>query len=246
MCACLFGDWSSFAEGISAESLHLAPVTFGRAESVLSGALVPDYAVNTVLSLILGASVGVGLLPVARLPVFLALCGWIYLFEVDFVSNSIAHKLIISALIVMLLAPQSLGGQRIAAWPERVLQGTLLLLYVGNALGKGVYGDWFDSPLLLRVAVDGLCRTELAAWLINNAPLDIWSLLMVGALATEALIPFFLLSRKMRTTGIALGVVFHLGIAFLFQGFWTVSAVVLSYYSLFFPLPGSGVRADKV
>jgi hypothetical protein len=127
----------------------------------------------------------------------------------------------------------------IPAWPVRLMQIQLCLLYLGTGLAK-LESDWL--------------RGEAAYWVLNDLSLSRWSycllpvplfvcrLLSWGTVAFELGFPVFVLLPRLRPWVLAAGVALHAGIWLTTEVGW-FSPVVLCWYALFLaPLfPRAGV-----
>jgi hypothetical protein len=76
-------------------------------------------------------------------------------------------------------------------------------------------------------------RTDVAAWMLNKFPIEIWSWMQYLALLFELLGPFLLMSRKFRSLAMWWGLGFHLIVALTMHMLIYFSLSVLSFYVLF-------------
>lgn len=120
------------------------------------------------------------------------------------------------------------------AWPVRVLQIQVCMIYLTTGLAKLIgagitrgewfEGTWWDGTSLHYVLND----TTMSRWSYAQLPLPLW----VTAPATyvvvwwETLFPLLVLYRRTRGWALGLGVLFHLGI------FFTIAVGGFSFYTL--------------
>lgn len=162
----------------------------------------------------------------------------VYVTYVDPLSAFALNYIFINAFFILALAynaPALKEGKKMhAAWPVRTLQIVLLLLYFGSGLSKIFYGEWFVYPDLLWIYVNGIYRTSLAAWALDNLPIVIWPTLQYATLAFEVFAPLLFSLKRLRRYGFAIGFLFQLTIALLMSGLIFFSFQVVTFYILFF------------
>ncbi len=124
-----------------------------------------------------------------------------------------------------------------------MLQATLILQYLAAGLAKAG-GDWLKSGDVLWSQVQGVYRTELAAWSLRHLPLWVWSVLQHLALAFELLAPVLFTVRRLRPLALVLGLGFHLVIALMMKDLIFFSLQMWTFYLLFWPAAEQGQRAE--
>ena len=180
----------------------------------------------------------------------LCACAW-YAQRVDDMSAFTLNKLYIGVYTLLALAPgmwrePATGRLMQSAAPLRVLQATLILHYFAAGLAKAG-GDWFKGGDVLWSQVQGVYRTELAAWLLRHLPLWGWSVLQYLALAFELLAPLLFTVRRLRPVALVLGIGFHLVIALMMKDLIFFSLQMWTFYLLFWPVagPGQGMESEE-
>jgi hypothetical protein len=200
---------------------------------LLTPGLVPLYG----LALLVGAML---VIAGKRRAVWLllALAVWVQL--ADIVAAYTLNKLYIVGFAVLALAPAPRpvehGGRTTSlqsAWPLRVLQATLLIQYFTAGTCKVLPGNWFEHSDILWTHVQGIYRTEFAAWMLRVLPKDAWAGMMYSALAFELLAPFLFAYRRTRPLAFAWGFSFQAIIALTMYRLFFFSAQMLTFYILF-------------
>lgn len=165
-------------------------------------------------------------------------CG-LYAQRVDYISATMVNRLFVVVFAMLALAPPirytsqyPCGVQSIATL--RLLQATLLLQYFASGLAK-MNAEWLASPEVLWSHVQGLHRTDFAAWALRTMPKWSWSVQQYLALAFEVLAPLLFGIRFLRSGALAFGFCFHLLIALLMQDLILYAVVMWSFYPLFLP-----------
>ncbi len=150
-------------------------------------------------------------------------------------------------------------------WPVRVLQLTIMIQYFGAGYCKaftpkagwitGAYdvihhtvrlrlgtaweamGDVRFHPDVLYTHLQGIYRTDLAAWMLNHLPL--WSItaMMISALLFELLAPLLFGVKKLRPIAFAWGAGFQLMIALTMNKLFFFSFELVMFYFLFVSVP---------
>lgn len=119
------------------------------------------------------------------------------------------------------------------AWPLRLMQIEMSLIYLSTALLKLRGEDWRSgSALYYAVQIDLFKRFPMPAFLIENPALS--SLATWGIMALELALPVGLWIRRTRPFAIAAGILMHLTIEysmnlFLFQ--WAMIVGLFSFWS---------------
>lgn len=161
----------------------------------------------------------------------------LYFQGVDTLSAFTLNKLYIISYFIYALPVSSErdaeGQVVVSAWPLRVLQTMLLCMYFTAGSCKVLHGTWLKEPDVLWTQVQGVYRTELAAWLIRTLPKWCWQIQMNLALSFELLAPWLLGLRKFRSVGILMGIGFHAVIALTMHELIYFSFQMITFYLLF-------------
>ncbi|MCA9213705.1 MAG: HTTM domain-containing protein [Planctomycetales bacterium] len=167
----------------------------------------------------------------------------IYVQRVDALTAFALNKLTIVGFAILALAPpprrvRFADGRTVmlqSAWPVRVLQATVLIMYCTSAVCKGVLGDWLRDPNVVWSVVQGVFRTDLSSLLLRMMPKWFFSLLMYFVLAFEFFAPVLLINKRLRPWGIAAGILLHVGLASMMSTVFFFSLQMIMYYILFLP-----------
>jgi hypothetical protein len=170
----------------------------------------------------------------ARACSFMVFAGLTYVTLADRLSSFSMNKLGLVAWSILLLAPwpRREGEQLRSAWPLRILQATVLLQYFGAGVCK-LRGGWLRNPDTLWLQAQDIYMTQLAAWMVRELPMWVWTTLQHGALAFELLAPLLLCVRRLRPLGFAWGLAMHLAIGLMMYRVGLFSLSVVAYYVLF-------------
>ena len=168
--------------------------------------------------------------------VVLFLCA-LYAQRVDFMAAFTLNKLFVGVFAILALAPgirtdPESGVARQSVTPVRVLQATLILQYFAAGIAK-LNGDWLSGHDLLWTHVQGIYRTDAAAWALRSLPQWAWAVQQHLALVFEACAPLWFLVRQLRPVAFVLGIGFHLIIALMMKDLIFFSAQMLCFYVLF-------------
>ena len=144
-----------------------------------------------------------------------------YVTLVDALASYTINKLFIVSLAVLALVPlgaawgleRRRGPRMQSVWPIRVLQATLLIQLFTAGWCKVAHGDWLQNPYVLWSQVQGIYRTDIAAWLLRVTPGGVWAWMQYIALSFELLAPVLFLIRRFRPLGYLWGAGFFLMIA---------------------------------
>jgi hypothetical protein len=162
--------------------------------------------------------------------------GLTYVTVADRLSSFSMNKLGLIAWSILVLAPWPSGprreGQLRSAWPLRILQATLLLQYFGAGICK-LRGGWLRNPDTLWLLAQDVYMTQLAAWMVRELPMWVWTTLQHGALGFELLAPLLLCVHRLRPLGFAWGLAMHLAIGLMMYRVGLFSLSVVAYYVLF-------------
>ncbi len=105
----------------------------------------------------------------------------VYVQGADTMSAFTLNKLYVAVYGILLITPgyrrDEASGRLIGSvLGMRVIQATLLLQYCAAGTGKAFKGDWLKYSDVLYTQVQGVYRTEAAAWLLRTLPLWSWRL----------------------------------------------------------------------
>ena len=163
----------------------------------------------------------------------------LYAQRVDYMAAFTLNKLYVGIYALLALGPgmwrdQQTGRLMQCAAPMRVIQATLILQYFAAGLAK-VDGDWLKSGDLLWGHVQGVYRTEIAAWALRTLPRWAWTAQQHGSLAFELLAPLLFTVRRLRWVALSVGFGFHLIIALMMKDLIFFSLQMWTFYALFWP-----------
>ena len=135
---------------------------------------------------------------------------------------------------------------QISAWPVRTLQWFLLLWYVLAGLVK-LKGDWslFAVNDILWSQLQGWYQNDLCWWAITHVPKPFFGAAELATVYFELFAPLWLLPRRVRPWGVAVGICLHIMVAMLMTKLWVFSVEMLSFYVLFLPIPGTDEAGES-
>jgi uncharacterized membrane protein YphA (DoxX/SURF4 family) len=124
------------------------------------------------------------------------------------------------------------------AWPVRMLQIQLCMIYLTTGLAKLCLGEtwfegtWWDGTSLHYV----LNNLTLTRWSYAQLPLPLWLTMPLTYLSVwwEVLFPLLVLSRWTRRWALWFGVVFHIGIYLTIEVGW-FTFYILCFYAVWLP-----------
>lgn len=238
------GTWYLDAyEWLTPHGFHLSAAAGPRGEPTpwptMPAAVVPLFGAAVLVS---GLAVILGWKP--RLFTWVLLAVALYVRRVDLIAAFSLNKLYVLGYAVLALAPPlrelPLGGSAApakvqSAWAVRILQASLIVHYGTAALCKVLHGDWLVNPDILWGNVQGVFRTDAAAWLLRNVPRYGWWVMSYGAFSFEALAPFLLAFRRTRPIAFLWGFGFHMIVAATMHRLIYFSLQMISFYVLFVP-----------
>jgi len=200
--------------------------------------LLPAYLVPPFVALLVGSIVCLIAGWRVRLCLWVVLALVVYIQYVDWLTISTPNKLFILGYAVLALAPPLRsqgpdGALRQSAWPVRVLQATLLIQYFTAGTCKIVFGDWFLHTDVLWSQVQGVHRTDTAAFLLRTLPKQAWSLMMYSALLFEILAPLLFAMRRTRWLAFVWGFSFHVLVGATMGKIIYFGLQMTSFYVLF-------------
>ena len=77
------------------------------------------------------------------------------------------------------------GRLVISVVPVRLVQGTLLCMYVASGIAKGISGDWLKYNDVVYTQMQGVFRTDFVAWCLRTLPVWNWTVMQWTTLLFE-------------------------------------------------------------
>lgn len=230
------------AEWLTNEGFHLTAATKSWFHvtpfPLLPAAWVPAFGV-----ILFGSGVAVLFGWQRRLCTCILFFCSVYVQNVDVISAFTLNKFYILVFAVLAAQPRAqefrtAAGETVlrhSAWALRTLQATLLIQYFTAGTCKTIFGDWLVHTDVLWSHVQGVYRTEMAAWMLRVLPKWAWTLQMLAALVYEFVAPVLFLFRRTRPLAIVWGILFHLMIAATMHQLIYFSLQMMTFYVLFVP-----------
>lgn len=227
----------SWEEWLTADGFHLTKeelnaMGYPDPWPLLSGWQVMLFAV---------ATFACGLLLIANMwrrcaLVVLFLCA-LYAQRVDFMSAFTLNKLYVGVYALMAIAPGMVRDEKTGRLMQsaallRVVQATLILHYFAAGLAKAG-GDWLSHSDVLWSQIQGVYRTDFAAFALRTLPKWAWSGLQHTLLAFELCAPLLFTMRRLRPVAFVLGLGLHLMIALMMKDLIFLSIGMWMFYALF-------------
>ncbi len=161
----------------------------------------------------------------------------LYAQRVDYMAAFTLNKLYVGCFALMVLAPGPRRDPLTGQWTQsvvlvRVLQCTLLLQYLAAGLAK-VDGDWLKYDDVLWGHVQGVYRTEIAAWALRTLPKWTWTVQQHVALGFELLAPLLFMIRRLRPLAFIFGIGMHFIITVMMKDLFYFSLQMWTFYVLF-------------
>jgi len=163
-----------------------------------------------------------------------------YVQNVDYASAFTLNKIYVFGFLILALKNKAVTLEGYpqqtkfySAWPLRILQMTVLLMYFLSGLCKIVHGDWLSNPFTLWSQVQGVYCTEICSYALSVLPFPLWSIFMYLSLIFELIAPVLFSIKRWRTFAIIWGVGFHLTIALLMHQLIYFSIQLIAFYLLF-------------
>lgn len=219
--------WQQAPEWIGPNGFHFAD----EPAKPLPFAVLPFFSIlqfGTLIFFIVGWRV--------RLTAAISLILLCYVTLIDRIAAFSINSIYLFTLTVFIIYPgKPTKRGTTTATPTRMLQLALVTIYFSSGWHKAVFGDWLDSPTVLRTMLSGIYMTDTAAWALHTFPDWMWMSAQYLTLAFELFSPvlFFSSSHKLRWFGIAFGCLFHLGIALFMDQLIYFSLQTMSFYILF-------------
>ena len=120
-----------------------------------------------------------------------------------------------------------------SVWPLRILQATVLAHYFLAGWSKVTHGDWLQNSNVLWSQVNGIYRTDEAAWMLRVLPLGVWSWMQYAALTFELAAPVLFMIKRLRPLGLVMGIGFQFLVAWTMYQLIYFSLQMLCFYVLF-------------
>jgi hypothetical protein len=174
-----------------------------------------------------------------RLASVLVLVGVLYVSTADRLAAFSMNKLYIVVWAILVCTPweRSTEGARAprlrSAWPLRILQGTLVIEYLGAGLCKAIYGDYLGHDDVLWYQLQLEFMTDTSAWMIRSLPDGFFPVSQWAALLFELLAPVLFIVRRLRPLAFAWGLAMHLliGVTMYQVGYFALQ--IVGFYVLF-------------
>ncbi len=200
--------------------------------------LLPVWAVPVLAMVILAGGMAHIMNRQRRLALLVLFLCALYVQGVDFMAAFTLNKLFVGVYGILLLSPgyeQSPGKRKvtISAVPLRVIQATLILQYFAAGLAKATHGDWLHGSDVLYTQVQGVYRTDVAAWMLRTLPVWSWGGMQHFSLAFELGAPLLFCVRRLRPIAFIIGMGFHFMIALLMKDLIFFTLQMWSFYALF-------------
>lgn len=162
----------------------------------------------------------------------------VYVQGADLMAAFTLNKLYVGIYGILLVTPgytrdRGTGRLRVPAVAMRVIQATLILQYFAAGLAKAFRGDWLKYSDVLYTQVQGVYRTDFAAWMLRVLPVWSWTVMQWTSLLFELEAPVLFCWRKLRPVAFVLGMGFHLMIALMMKDLIFFSAQMWAFYALF-------------
>ena len=162
----------------------------------------------------------------------------VYVQGADLMAAFTLNKLFVGIYGILFVTPgfrrdQKTGHLLVSALPVRVIQATLILQYFAAGLAKAFRGDWLKYSDVLYTQVQGMYRTDFAAWLLRVLPVWAWTMMQWTSLLFELEAPLLFCWRKVRPVMFVLGIGFHFVIALVMKDLIFFTLQMWSFYALF-------------
>lgn len=162
----------------------------------------------------------------------------VYVQGADLMAAFTLNKLYVAVFGILLITPgitrdAGTGRLRVSALAVRVIQATLILQYFASGLAKAFRGDWLKFSDVLYTQVQGVYRTDAAAWLLRYLPVWAWTGMQWTTLLFELEAPVLFCVRKLRAIAFVIGISLHALNALLMKDLIFFSAQMWTFYALF-------------
>ena len=224
----MLARWMYASEWLTAAGFH--PTRAADPAHAPGVPLVPEAWLPAFGVLLFGSIALVIFGKLRRAATWVALAMVMYVSMADPISAFTLNRLYIFTLLVLAVAP---AGERIPAWPIRMLQLNLLTHYFASGLCKALHGDWLRFDDVLWMQIQGLYMTDIAAWMVRTLPAWAFALQQHAALGFELLAPLLLGVRRLRPLGFLIGIGMHLLAAVTMYKLIYFSLQMIAFYALF-------------
>ena len=231
-CFCTWREWLTDA-GFHLSADELAMMGYPPPFPLLSGMGVASLGATIALA---GAAHIFNIF--RRLSLAVLLGAAVYVQGADLMAAFTLNKLYVGVYGILLFTPgyfrdPTTHRLMVSAVPMRLIQATLILQYLAAGMGKAFGGEWLDYSDVLYTQVQGVYRTEIAAWCLRNLPVWSWTIMQWTALLFELEAPLLFCVRKLRPVAFVIGMGFHLMIALFMKDLIYFSLQMWTFYALF-------------
>lgn len=228
----------SWREWLTEEGFHLNAAELGSLRCPEPLPLLTGPGVVLLAAVIALSSLGLILNRARRLALLGLFSSALYTQGVDWMSAFTINKLFVGVYGILLISPgyirdMATGQLMVSAVAVRLIQGTLIGQYFAAGLAKAFKGDWLKYSDVLYTQVQGIFRTDIAAWMLRNLPRWAWTTLQWITLLFELEAPVLFTVRKLRFIAFALGIGMHLMIALTMKNLIFFSVQMWTFYVLF-------------
>ncbi len=225
-------EWLTEA-GFHLTAEELVPMGYPEPFPLLSG-----YGVFGLAVLIAASGLALILNKWRRVALLGLFASAVYVQGADTMSAFTLNKLYVAVYGILLITPgfkrDAKSGQMMGSvLGMRVIQATLLLQYLAAGTSKAFMGDWLKYNDVLYTQVQGVYRTDFAAWCLRTLPMWSWTVMQWTALLFELEAPVLFCVRKLRPIAFVIGIDFHLMIALMMKDLIFFSAQMWTFYALF-------------
>ena len=109
-------------------------------------------------------------------------------------------------------------------------------MYVASGIAKGFSGDWLKYNDVVYTQMQGVFRTDFAAWCLRTLPVWNWTVMQWTTLLFELEAPVLFCVRLLRPIAFLIGMGTHLMIALMMKDLIFFSAQMWTFYVLFVTL----------
>lgn len=228
----------SWREWLTKEGFHLNAAELAAVGCPEPLPLLNPPGVVVLAALICLSAAGLVLNKARRLALLGLFSCALYTQGVDWMSASSISKLFVGVYGILLMTPgysrdAASGRLMVSAVPVRLVQGTLICMYLASGIAKGFSGDWLKYHDVVYTQMQGIFRTDFAAWCLRNLPLWSWTVMQWTTVLFELEAPVLFSVRKLRPLAFVLGIGLHLMIALMMEGLIFFSAQMWTFYALF-------------
>jgi Vitamin K-dependent gamma-carboxylase len=229
----------TWEEWLTAKGFHLTGAELTAMGYPEPFPLLPNgWAVAGLAALIAVSGVALIMNRWRRLALWVLFASALYVQGADFVAAFTLNKLFVAVYGILLVSPgysrdEASGRLTVSAVAVRVIQATLILQYLAAGVAKAFRGDWLKYSDVLYTQVQGVYRTDFAAWMLRTLPVSAWTVMQWTSLLFELEAPVLFCVRKLRTIAFGIGMGFHLMIALVMKDLIFFSLQMWSFYALF-------------